>query len=106
MYCHGGHLLSCPAVRRGGFLSCPLSPLVVKFSRRKGGDFLKHYYVDVSELSPDEKENALKLIDGFAFMSNPVPAVGIMVGIDVYWTSQEDFTLSPAFPVGCPCREL
>lgn len=67
---------------------------------------MKRYYVDVSGLSSVEKESAFELIHNFAFMANPVPEVGIMAGIDVHWTSQEDFISSPVFPVGCPCREV
>lgn len=67
---------------------------------------MKRYYVDVSSLSSVEKESAFNLIHDFSFMANPVPEFGKMVGIDVYWTSQEDFISSPVFPVGCPCREL
>ena len=62
--------------------------------------------MDVSGLPADERVSVLERLDGYAFLTSEHYEKGRgLVAITVYWDSSEDFTNSPLFPHGCPCRE-
>ena len=62
--------------------------------------------VDLRGLSPAEREAAYKQIDGFSFSTDRILGETGLEAAEVLWDLPEDFPTSPAFPSGCPYREV
>ena len=63
----------------------------------------QRYVVDLRSLDPAKREAAYKQIDELAFMTEMVFGPAGLEAVEVFWTSEEDFTTSPLIPPGCRC---
>ncbi len=66
----------------------------------------RRYIVDFRHLSKEERTAAFEQIDRFAFMTTRISGKTGLEGADVIWSYEKDFPTSPAFPAGCPYREV
>lgn len=76
---------------------------------------MKKYYVDLTSRSVSERAAICKRLDDASFFATPVcqkvqpdsalePKGAVIVGVDVFWESAEDFERSAVYPAGCPCE--
>lgn len=67
---------------------------------------MKRYYVDVSGLDVNKKQEVYQLLDDYSYFTEIVQNNNNLEAIIVNWSSPNDFEGSPIFPKGCPCTLL
>ncbi len=67
---------------------------------------MQRYCVDLSSLSPSEREEACELLSGFSHFIERIIGKNGLEAVIVNWTSPNNFESSSVFPKGCPCVRL